>query len=223
MKREILLRILSTHLERTLAARPGPVIIGLTGADASGKTRLASALATTLRSDGRRCQLVHVDDFHNPRAVRYAGDLPEAEKYLRQSFDFNQLVNEILKPIRDSGELERDLEHIDVETDTRSVRRSYHVDADTVVLIEGVFLLLPRFREFLDVVIFLDADDDTLVERAEHRDLGLHGPLVAERFRAKYLPAQRVLFAENQPERHAHLIIDNRDWDNPRIVRWNLP
>ena len=51
------------------ARRPGrPVVVGVTGIDASGKSHLTAELAALLRGRGTAVQVVHVDDFHHPDA-----------------------------------------------------------------------------------------------------------------------------------------------------------
>jgi len=48
------------------------VRVGIDGVDGAGKTTFADALATTLQQQGRPVVRVSVDDFHHPRAIRYA-------------------------------------------------------------------------------------------------------------------------------------------------------
>jgi uridine kinase len=51
---------------------PGrPCLLAVDGVDGSGKTTLAESLARTYTERGRPVQVVHLDDFLNPRAVRY--------------------------------------------------------------------------------------------------------------------------------------------------------
>ena len=198
-------------------------MVGITGADASGKSALASALHAELAARGDRCQLVHVDDFHRPRAARYAGDLPETDKYLRQSVDLDRLVREVLAPVRQQGRLRLTLRHLDIDTDGWSVDRTYVVGELTIVLVEGVFLLRPPVREHLDRIVFLDVEDDELVSRGTVRDSGVHGDRAEDKFRRKFLPAQHVVFSAHPPRDHADVIIDNNDWMSPTVTLWNLP
>ncbi len=50
-----------------------PFVIGISGIDCSGKTIFAAALEKYLRKEGYKTQLIRLDDFTNPRAIRYVG------------------------------------------------------------------------------------------------------------------------------------------------------
>jgi uridine kinase len=220
--RQALLDRLSTALAAVQAERGGPLVVGVTGADASGKSHFAADLADRLRAEAK-CQLIHVDDFHRPRAVRYAGPQSEAEKYLWQSIDLDQLAGEVLAPVHRYGELRRTMQHLHIEDDTYTVERAYDIDSGTIVLVEGVFLLRPPVREHLHHLVFLDVDEEALVARGSQRDRDLHGPGTERKFREKFLPAQRRVFAAHPPNEHADVIIDNNDWASPTVTKWTLP
>lgn len=53
--------------------RQAPFVIGINGIDGSGKTEFSRGLSRFLVDHGCRVQVVHVDDFHNPKSVRYNG------------------------------------------------------------------------------------------------------------------------------------------------------
>lgn len=64
-----------------------PFIIGINGIDGAGKTRFSNELSRFLLHRGCTVQLVHVDDFNNSKAFRYAGH-DQAENYYYRSIDF---------------------------------------------------------------------------------------------------------------------------------------
>lgn len=82
--------------------------------DTSGKSQMTDSLARELKRSGEHVQVVHVDDFHQPRALRYRDDLPEPVQYYEHSFDFEKMVKEVLKPIREAGQLDKTLTLLDV-------------------------------------------------------------------------------------------------------------
>lgn len=220
MRRDELIRRLADRLVQERLENEGAVVIGLTGADASGKSWLAASLAEQLTERGVENELVHVDDFHRPKSERYAGRRPEPEQYLDQSIDLEALVREVLRPIRRDGQLSRTARHLDLLTDAYTTERTYRVTERTIVLVEGVFLLREPVRTHLDLIVVLTADEEELVARGSRRDEQVHGADAERRFREKYLPAQRALFAANPPEQLADIIIDNTEWERPRVVRW---
>lgn len=206
--------------ERILAAKRSgrPLVAGVTGIDTSGKTEFALALGRELAGRGAAVQLVHLDDFHRPKRERYAG-ASEAENYYERSFDLPRLVAEVLEPIRSTGRLRGELRLLDLHTDDYDLRRRYEVGPETIVVLEGVFLLRPELRDHLDLVVLLDMPFDVAHERARARDLPVFGEDVLRKYREKYLPAQRRHFAEVDPRRVADVVVDNSDWRRPRLVR----
>lgn len=199
---------------------PRPRLVGITGMDASGKTRLAHELAELVVGETTRpVQVVHVDDFHNPRAVRYDPALPEWRQYYERSFDLDRLVGDVLAPIRTDGRLRRTLRVLDLATDRFDAERTYEVGPTTVVLVEGVFLLRDEVRPWLDDIIHLEVSEAAVLDRARARDAAHLGADLERRYREKYLPAQRRHLARFPPERHADVIIDNDDLSAPRS-RW---
>ncbi len=201
---------------KTCASRP--YILGVTGADASGKSQLAAILQRELIACGYTTHLIHVDDFHYPRAHRYAGNRPEPEKFRYQSIDFHKLRNEVLVPLRAEGVLHREFHLLDIPTDEYTLIRRYDIDPDSIVIVEGVFLLGEELRELIDDLICLVVSDEELIRRGIQRDSDLLGADARRRFEEKYLPAQRALFAQYPPEKYASLVIDNEDYQNPRLV-----
>lgn len=199
----------------------GPMVVGITGMDASGKSTMATLLAEELKRSGLSVEIVRVDDFHQARADRHPSEIPEPEQYFEHGFDFERLRNEVLKPIRDEGTLEASLICLDLLEDTWTVERKYSVSSDTVVLLEGVFLFRPDIAHFLDLIIFLDVDETTVLDRVRQRDISVHGVEIMKKYESKYLPAQRAYLGEYPPERNADVIIDVNDWENPIVVKWH--
>lgn len=196
-----------------------PLVVGVTGVDAAGKSQLAASLAERLRAAGSAVQLIHVDDFHRPHAQRCPPEVPEPQQFREHSIDFPRLRRELLEPIRRGG-VDARLRLLDHLCDTWSVCRDYRVNASTVVLLEGIFLLRPELRPFLDVTVFLHVDDATVLARAAVRDVPSRGVDVLDRYRRKYLPGQREHLAANPPHDHADIIVDNRDYTTPKVLKW---
>lgn len=199
-----------------------PLVVGITGVDTAGKSRLSAALHPCLTAAGHSAQLIHVDDFHRPRAEREHPELPEPQQFYQHSVDFPRLCRELLEPIRRDGAVDVHLRLLDHYTETWSIHRAYRVDASTVVLLEGIFLLRPEVRPFVDLMIFLDVDEPTVLARAETRDVPLQGVEILDRYHRKYLPGQRWYLAANSPVDHADIIVDNRDPATPKILKWPL-
>ena len=63
--KEIIDRILTLKLTH-------PIRVGVSGITASGKTTFANELAEEIKKRGLPVTRASIDDFHNPRLIRYA-------------------------------------------------------------------------------------------------------------------------------------------------------
>lgn len=205
--------VFETILEATTSLKQPehPFIIGISGIDASGKTMFADGLSKFLSGKEYPVQVIHVDDFHNPKSIRYSEE-SDAENYFNLSFNLQAIVDKLLKPIRDKGSLTTELTVLDLGTDSFRNQRSYTVSPDTIVLLEGVFLFRKEISPYVDFYIYLDISFEECLKR------GLARGGEEERYRTKYIPAQKKYLAEYPPSEHADIIIDNSNWECPRIT-----
>lgn len=197
------------------------MVVGVTGMDASGKSTMTTLLAQELEGAGYSVQIVRLDDFHRTRSERQVEGLPEPVQFYEHTFDFERLRNAVLKPIRDEGILETTLVCLDLLEDTWTVERQYSVQDNTIVLLEGVFLFRPDISHFLDLIIYLEVDEGTVLDRARKRDIPIHGEEILGKYESKYLPAQKKYLEEYPAEINADVIIDNNDWENPVVIKWH--
>ncbi len=192
-------------------------IIGVSGIDASGKTKFADALAAFLASNSYTTQLVHLDDFHNPKKLRYSGE-SEAENYYTRQFDLNTLVEKLLKPIEHSfGKYSQKLTLLDLMTDQYTVEKEYTIDKDTIIVLEGIFLFKDVLAPYIDFKIFLDVPFEESMKRAEARDIPIFGPSIMDKYNNKYFPAERRYLAEFPPELTSDMVVDNSNWNYPKV------
>jgi len=210
---------LATYVAQ-LGPKGGPIIVGVTGIDASGKTSMATSLEEELVKLGRPVQTIRLDDYHRPRIDRYREGISEPEKYYEQSFDIERLSKDVLRPIRDKGGLETSIICLDVADDTWSLERQYSVGSDSIVLLDGVFLFRPELSHYVDLMIFLRVDEGVAINRALARNSSALTEEILRKYQTKYLPAQRTYLAEFPSERNADIILDNNDWNDPLIIKW---
>ncbi|MFC2070668.1 HAD hydrolase-like protein [Chloroflexota bacterium] len=188
-------------------------VVGITGIDCSGKSRFAESLESYLLSNGFSVQPVHIDDFHNPSTYRYSGD-NQAENYFNKSFDIETIIDEIMIPVREEGFFTRKLTLLNLSTDKYEMEKEYSVNQDTIVVIEGVFLLREELAPYIDLKVFLDISFEECKRRASIRD----NEVVLSVYDSKYLPAQRKYLDEFPPSETADIVIDNSNWKYPRII-----
>lgn len=194
-------------------ARPHPVRVAIDGVDAAGKTTFADELAPALAALSRPVIRASVDGFHNPAAIRYRQGPDSPEGYFHDSFDYPALIEALLLPLGPGGSLAFRRAVFDFRTDAAVNAPLEHAEANSVLLLDGVFLLRPELRGYFEFSIFLRADFSFTVARAKQRDLSLLGTLeeVRRRYRERYVPGQELYLNSVKPEQWASVVIDNND------------
>ena len=215
MNRADLLRDLATIiLGRAL---PHPTRVAIDGVDAAGKTTLANEIAAVLQTCSRQVVRASIDGFHNPKDIRRRDDSPEG--YFRSSFNYQALVDNLLTPLGPNGSRLFRAAVFDFRADAAVVSERERAAPDAILLFDGVFLLRTELRTHWDLSIFVQADFETTVARAEVRDRELLGDAAAvrQRYESRYVPGQRLYLEQEQPRQFADIIVFNDDLSDPRL------
>lgn len=205
-----------TEIKRRLVDT-GRRIIGINGVDTAGKTEFSEGLARYLRSVGQKCMVVHMDDFHNPLALRRQGH-DQIDSYYRNAFNYRQLIDELLEPLQAQGQIDKDVLCLNVETDCYEINRHFKVDKDTVILIEGVLLFRPPVLDYLDGTVFLEISFDKVLDHARVRDVPRYGEEFLQKYSDRYIPVQKRYLEEHKPHEICDVLFDNNDYDNPMLL-----
>ncbi len=141
-----------------------PLIIGICGGSASGKTTLACDLAEALGS--RKTNHIAIDNYYHdfvklgrdPATVNY--DHPDSIDLIRLAKDLEQLCtgSSIKMPV------------YDYTTHTRT-NAGHFLTNKKFVLVEGLFLFnIPLIAHFFSVKVFIDTPEKIRLERRIARD-----------------------------------------------------
>lgn len=220
MTRNELLQFLA---KRILGIQKGtPVLIGIDGVDASGKTTLADQLGEYLSGSCRDIIRVSIDGFHNPAKVRYQKGNDSPEGYYYHSFNHEAIAKVLLDPLS-AGRLEYKSAIFDYRTDSEVVLPAQKATNDSILLMEGIFLFRPELIKYWDLKIFLDVDFKFTLQRAikrvaEREHIGSDQEII-ERYNTRYIPGQKLYFQEVSPKDKADIVIDNSEFENPKILR----
>jgi len=146
-----------------------PLLIGVAGGTASGKTSICDLIA---RSLGVRCSVISTDSFYKglteeqiKNVVDYNFDHPSA-------IDFD-LILEIMQDLMAGKTVEVPV--YDFKTHSR-LEETETVHSNDAILFEGIFGLYDnRLRDLMDIKIFVNTDDDTRLGRRLIRDVNERG------------------------------------------------
>lgn len=193
-------------------------IIGINGVDTSGKTEFTARLSLFLTQRNIGNQIIHIDDFHNPSALRRQG-ANEVDAYYENAFDYQRLIGKILDPWKKEKQLDAELACFNLETDDYDRMRTFHFAREDVILLEGTLLFRPPLLPYINKKIFLDIGFDEVLRRARIRDVPKYGPEFLQKYKDKYIPIQKRYLCKYQPKEAADLVIDNTDYRHPKILK----
>jgi uridine kinase len=195
----------------------GPRAVAVTGMSCTGKTTLAADLAEVLTGAGRPVVPVAYDDFHHPRDRRYRRGRTSAEGYLEDAFDPHALVRLVLEPLRRGRDVTT--ASYDLASDEPVAPEPVPLSRNTVVLVDGSFLLVPELAARWDLAVLVVADPERVLERAVVRDADLGTPAqVREMYLRRYLAAEALHQERHEPWARADVVVDLTDPLRPRLL-----
>jgi len=219
MEQEELIKYLAEAILNT--KRHHPICVGIDGVDASGKTTLANSLADYLKSQNIEIIRASIDGFHNPKSVRYQKGRNSPEGYYQDSFNNQAVIDNLLAPLGENGNLQYKKAIFDFKTDSKDVLPVQTANKDSILIMDGVFLFRPKLVNYWDLKIFIKADFKITVSRATKRDgyyLGSEQEIL-DKYNQRYVPGQQLYFQEANPQEKADIIIENSDFEKPVIKK----
>ena len=214
-------RKLLQHLAEYIAAIEvnHAVRVAIDGVDTSGKTTLANELAEPLEALGRPVIRSSVDGFHRTRQERYAIGKDSPVGYYLDSFNNQAVVEKLLQPLGQSKPAYYETAIFDFKKDRVNRSEPKTAVPGSVLLFDGVFLMRPELNPFWDVRVFLHVPLEEVLRRAEIRDKEFFGSEFRSKYHIRYIPGQKLYLQSVQPEKLADIIIDNSDFNDPRIIQ----
>jgi uridine kinase len=199
-----------------------PLKVAIDGRRGAGKTVLADELAALIRARGFQVLRPSVDGFHQPRERRYRQGEYSAQGYYEDAFNCEAVVEGLLAPLSgdvfpvNCREVSPDL-RANLPSDAPPVRAG----AESILLFDGIFLFRRELNPWWDFRILVDVDSQTALSRALVRDVEAIGPVdaIRRKYEVRYEPAWGIYCDAEQPESKADVVVDNRDFARPGILR----
>jgi uridine kinase len=180
-----------------------PLIVGVAGGSASGKTTVVRAIVEALGADV--VTVIQHDAYYRDRSA-----VPPAER-AQLNFDHpdaleTDLLVHHLHALRAGRPVE--LPVYEFATHTRAARTVPALPR-RVITVEGILILAePALRDLTDIRVFVDADADVRLARRLERDVRERGRSL-DSVVQQYLQTVRPMHAEfvEPSKRHAHVIL----------------
>lgn len=194
----------------------GRILLAVDGEDGAGKSRFAERLAAAFGADGSAVFHASIDDFHRPKAERYARGAESPDGFYRDSFDLGAFRGDLIDPFRAGGDTPFRLAAFDLARDEPAPGEPLVAPADAVLIVDGIFLLRPELRGIWHWSVWLDAPLDVRYARMAERD-GID-PDPAAPSNRRYRQGMELYLRDANPRTAATAIVDNTDPDAPRRV-----
>jgi uridine kinase len=186
-----------------LPAGVHPVVIGVAGGSASGKTTVVDEIVAALGSD--QVTVIAHDAYYHDRS-----HVPPAER-VHINYDHpdaleTDLLVRHLEALRAGRAVEVPIYDFAAHTRSRETRRA---EPRKAVILEGILILAERaLRELMDIRVFVDTDADIRFIRRLMRDVNERGRTV-DSVVQQYLETVQPMHLEfvEPSKRHAHVII----------------
>jgi uridine kinase len=206
------------ELARRIAAQPPhPYLrIAVDGVDGAGKTMFAASLSQALRRFGHLVIESTVDNFHQPRALRYRQGRDSPDGFFEDSYDYPALLRCLLDPLSEGGDGRFRRAAFDHRRDEPVAAPLEAAPAGAILVLDGLFLHRRELREVWDFSVFLQVDFATSYARMARRD-GCPADPDAPTNR-RYRDGQLRYLRECRPAEHASAVVDNTDVEHPRLM-----
>ncbi len=176
-------------------------ILGIDGLSRAGKTSITRAIEEQLKERSLPYFILHMDDFIETRKNRYYTGKEEWEEYYYLQWNIENLREVLFKPCKSAREL--CLPFYVPEKDLQEMKR-IELPSNCIIIIEGVFLQRDMWRDYFDVVVYVEASKEKRFQREKETTRRQ-----IDKFQKRYWKAEEFYIASVNPIRKANLVVHN--------------
>ncbi|AJH67082.1 hypothetical protein OB974_12845 [Bacillus cereus] len=197
-----------------------PTRVGVSGITASGKTTFANELAEEIKKRGLPVTRASIDDFHNPKVIRYTQGKESARGYYEDAHDYTAFKERLLKPLGPNGNLQYETISHNLKTDIPVHNEPLMAQPNMVLIVDGTFLLKKDVEHLFDYKIFVDTDFEIARKRGAKRETEAFGSYeeAEKMFLSRYHAACKMYIDEHNPKECADVVFQNTDLANPEVI-----
>ncbi|MDV6038167.1 hypothetical protein N7X28_17015 [Bacillus sp. SM-B1] len=197
-----------------------PTRVGVSGITASGKTTFANELAEEIKKRGLPVTRASIDDFHNPKVIRYTQGKESARGYYEDAHDYTAFKERLLKPLGPNGNLQYETISHNLKTDIPVHNEPLMAQPNMVLIVDGTFLLKKDVEHLFDYKIFVDTDFEIARKRGAKRETEAFGSYeeAEKMFLNRYHAACKIYIDEHNPKECADVVFRNSDSANSEVI-----
>ena len=197
-----------------------PTRVGVSGITASGKTTFANELAEEIKKRGLPVTRASIDDFHNPRVIRYAKGKESARGYYEDAHDYTAFKERLLMPLGLNGNLQYETISHNLITDMSVHNEPLLATQNMILIVDGTFLLKKDVAYLFDYKIFVDTNFEIARKRGAKRETEAFGRYeeAEKMFLNRYHAACKMYIDEHNPKELADVLFENSKFDDPVVL-----
>ena len=197
-----------------------PTRVGVSGITASGKTTFANELAEEIKKRGLPVTRASIDDFHNPRVIRYAKGKESARGYYEDAHDYTAFKERLLMPLGPNGNLQYEMISHNLITDMSVHNEPLLATQNMILIVDGTFLLKKDVAYLFDYKIFVDTNFEIARKRGAKRETEAFGRYeeAEKMFLNRYHAACKMYIDEHNPKELADVLFENSKFDDPVVL-----
>ncbi|MDG6111106.1 uridine kinase [Lactococcus formosensis] len=180
-----------------------PLIIGVTGGSASGKTSVSQAILSMFKDEN--IAMIEHDSYYKDQSQLTFEERTKTNYDHPLAFDTDYLIAQ-LKELQNGRAV--DIPTYDYANHTRS-EKTYHQEPVDVLIVEGILVLEnEKLRNLMDIKVFVDTDDDVRILRRIRRDIEERGRTL-DSVITQYMDAVKPMYHQfiEPTKRYADVII----------------
>ncbi|TNP02824.1 hypothetical protein FHY65_17780 [Bacillus cereus] len=197
-----------------------PTRVGVSGITASGKTTFANELAEEIKKRGLPVTRASIDDFHNPRVIRYAKGKESARGYYEDAHDYTAFKERLLMPLGPNGNLQYETISHNLITDMSVHNEPLLATQNMILIVDGTFLLKKDVAYLFDYKFFVDTNFEIARKRGAKRETEAFGSYeeAEKMFLNRYHAACKLYIDEHNPKELADVLFENSKFDDPVVL-----
>lgn len=197
-----------------------PTRVGVGGITASGKTTFANEVAEEIKKRGLPVTRASIDDFHNPKVIRYTQGKKSARGYYEDAHDYTAFKERLLKPLGPNGNLQYETISHNLKMDIPVHNEPLMAQTNMVLIVDGTFLLKKDVEHLFDYKIFVDTDFEIARKRGAKRETEAFGSYeeAEKMFLSRYHAACKMYIDEHNPKECADVVFENSKLDDPVVL-----
>ncbi len=146
-------------------AKQKPLVIGIAGGSGSGKTTVSKEISKRLPAD--RVLILTEDAYYNDNSALSMDERKKINYDHPNAYDTDLLIEQ-LQDLLDGKAIEMPTYNFNILSRTKD---TIHVEPADIIILEGILVLASEeLRKFMDIKLFVDADDDIRFIRRLQRD-----------------------------------------------------